>query len=196
MKEFGYTRGHQNFPGATLEAPRVFPEASFSTLKKAGEGFSALSEDARGLLPHVRFLLTWLLTMPASTATADRSFSALRRLKTWLRSTTSQKRLNAVVICHIHKVTTTKCTDPGHARSGHKWPHLIKSLNVRQRYTDWTIALKLSAIATSNSVYKTYILEFRYRWPKVRSILWPLSLSLSLSLSLCPVSHRRCIPDE
>ena len=33
----------------------------------------------------------------------ERSFSCLRRLKTWLRSTQSQKRLNHVVVCHVHK---------------------------------------------------------------------------------------------
>ena len=53
-----------------------------------------------------------------------------------------------------------------------KWPHLIKSLNDRQSYTDWTIALKRSAIDTNYSVYNMYNLEFWYRWPKVRSILW------------------------
>eukprot|EP00057_Strongylocentrotus_purpuratus_P016041 XP_011670515.1 PREDICTED: uncharacterized protein LOC105441264 [Strongylocentrotus purpuratus] len=32
----------------------------------------------------------------------ERSFSALRRLKTWLRSTMTQKRLNAVAVCNSH----------------------------------------------------------------------------------------------
>ena len=39
---------------------------------------------------------------------------------------------------------------------------------------DWTIALKLSEIDKSNSVYKVYISEFWYLWPKVGSILWSL----------------------
>ena len=53
-----------------------------------------------------------------------------------------------------------------------KWPHLIESSNARQSYTGWTIALKLSASDTSNSVYKMFISEFQYWWSKVRSILW------------------------
>ena len=76
---------------------------------------------------------------------------------------------------YIFSALVVKISGPGHVRSGHvKWPHLIKSLNLRQSYTDWTIALKLSAIATSNSIYKIFISEFWYRWPKVRSILWSL----------------------
>ncbi len=31
------------------------------------------------------------------------NFSALRRLKTWLRSSMSQTRLNSVAICHVHR---------------------------------------------------------------------------------------------
>ena len=55
--------------------------------------------------------------------------------------------------CENFRPRSRKVRSPGHI----KWPHLIKCLNVRQRYTDWTFALKLSAIATSNIVYKTYI---------------------------------------
>ena len=51
---------------------------------------------------------------------------------------------------------------------------IIKSLNARQSYTDWTIALKLSAIDIHTSIYEMFISEFWYRWPKVRSILRPL----------------------
>ena len=43
-----------------------------------------------------------------------------------------------------------KVRSPGHV----KGPHLIKSLNASQSYTDWTIALKLSVIDTSYSVWK------------------------------------------
>ncbi len=35
-----------------------------------------------------------ILVMPATNAISERSFSTLRRLKTWLRSTMQQTRLN------------------------------------------------------------------------------------------------------
>ena len=43
------------------------------------------------------------MVLPATSATAERSFSALRRLKTWMRSTMSQGRLNGVAILHVHR---------------------------------------------------------------------------------------------
>ena len=42
-----------------------------------------------------------LLVSPASSAEDERSFSALHRLKTWLRST--QQRLNSLAVCHVRQ---------------------------------------------------------------------------------------------
>ena len=57
----------------------------------------------RAMFPHVEELIRLLLVNPASSATAERSFSSLRRLKTYLRSTCGQRRLNNLAICHVHK---------------------------------------------------------------------------------------------
>ncbi len=43
-----------------------------------------------------------ILVMPATNALSERSFSILRRLKTWLRSTMQQTRLNWCMILHTH----------------------------------------------------------------------------------------------
>ena len=49
-------------------------------------------------------LLTKLfLVVLVSSATAERSFSAMRRLKTYLRSTMSTERLNSVMTLRVHK---------------------------------------------------------------------------------------------
>jgi hypothetical protein len=45
-------------------------------------------------------------SLPSSSCTAERSFSSLRRLKTYLRSTMSAERLNSVVLLHTHKDLT------------------------------------------------------------------------------------------
>lgn len=55
------------------------------------------------LLPNVSKLLQIFLTLPCSSCEAERSFSCLRRLKTYLRSTMSQTRLNHVAVLNIHK---------------------------------------------------------------------------------------------
>ena len=59
--------------------------------------------EPRRMFPAVENLLRLLLTWPASSCEAERSFSALRRLKTWLRPTMTQTRLNHVAICHVHR---------------------------------------------------------------------------------------------
>ena len=46
--------------------------------------------------------------MPCSNAEAERSFSALRRLKTYLRSTMTQARLNHIAVLHAHQELVDK----------------------------------------------------------------------------------------
>lgn len=43
-----------------------------------------------------------LMVMPATNAVSERSFSALRRVKTYLRCTMTQKRLNHLMLLNIH----------------------------------------------------------------------------------------------
>jgi len=47
--------------------------------------------------------LTLLLVSPASSVEAGRSFSALRRLKIWLRNTVTHLRLNSLTVFHVHQ---------------------------------------------------------------------------------------------
>ena len=53
-------------------------------------------------------LVKLLLVMPATNAESERSFSAVRRIKTYLRSTMSQQRLNHLMLLHVHKSYTDK----------------------------------------------------------------------------------------
>lgn len=53
-------------------------------------------------------LLKLILVNPATNAISEHSFSSMRRLKTYLRSTMAQKRLNAIILLHVHKETTDK----------------------------------------------------------------------------------------
>ena len=55
------------------------------------------------LIPEVVKLIKIALTMPVSTCTAECSFSTLRRLKTYLRNTMMQGKLNDNAIMHVHK---------------------------------------------------------------------------------------------
>ena len=64
--------------------------------------------DSVELLDMVMKLTKIILTMPATNAISERSFSALRRMKTWLRSTMNQTRLNWCMVLHIHNDDTDK----------------------------------------------------------------------------------------
>ena len=65
----------------------------------------------RAFFPQVFEFMKILLACPVSSSTAERSFSALRRLKTWLRNSLSQERLNHNIIAMTHKDCFTSRTD-------------------------------------------------------------------------------------
>lgn len=58
------------------------------------------------MLCEVNRLLQIYLTVPLTSATAERTFSTLRRLKSYLRSTMTQKRLNHILLLHTHQQRT------------------------------------------------------------------------------------------
>ena len=54
-------------------------------------------------MTEVSKLFKLLLVLPATNATSERSFSALRRIKSYLRSTMTQARLNHLMVLHYHQ---------------------------------------------------------------------------------------------
>ena len=54
-------------------------------------------------MSQVVTLVQLLLVMPATNAISERSFSAMRLIKTYLRSTMLQECLNATMVLHVHK---------------------------------------------------------------------------------------------
>jgi hypothetical protein len=48
-------------------------------------------------------ILCIMLTMPVTSATAERSFRVLRQLKTYVRSTMNNDRLSSLALKHIHR---------------------------------------------------------------------------------------------
>jgi hypothetical protein len=53
--------------------------------------------------PNVSVAYRILLTVPVTVASAERSFSKLKLLKNYLRSSMSQERLNGLAMCTIEK---------------------------------------------------------------------------------------------
>uniref|UniRef100_A0A1X7V0P6 TTF-type domain-containing protein n=1 Tax=Amphimedon queenslandica TaxID=400682 RepID=A0A1X7V0P6_AMPQE len=58
--------------------------------------------------PHLLQVLQIAMTIGVTSASAERSFSSLKRLKTHLRSTMSQERLNNVSLLHIERDLSNK----------------------------------------------------------------------------------------
>lgn len=79
---------------------------SVPTIQDVFSSMRDLSAAQKSLLSEVCTLTKLVLVMPATNAVSERSFSALRYVKTYLRSTMSQKRLNHLMILYIHKNLT------------------------------------------------------------------------------------------
>jgi hypothetical protein len=47
-------------------------------------------------------LMELILVLPATNATSERTFSAVRRVKSYLRATVTQERLNHLMVLHVH----------------------------------------------------------------------------------------------
>ena len=63
----------------------------------------AVLEEANVFFPTTRRALLILSTFPSTTATVERSFSNLRKVKTWLRSTMGEERLSGLCLMSVHR---------------------------------------------------------------------------------------------
>ena len=87
------------FTGTAIKIKKVTQVRTISdTLNK--------SEFVKGMLSEVDKLLRAYLTFPVTSATAERSFSSLRRIKTFLRSSMVQQRLNNLFLLYVHTERT------------------------------------------------------------------------------------------
>ena len=64
------------------------------------------SEIYQNMLCEVNKALLLYFTFPVTTSTAERSFSSLRRIKTYLRNTMSACKLNNLLLMHVHQHRT------------------------------------------------------------------------------------------
>ena len=55
------------------------------------------------IYPSVNFYLKVLAVLPMSVASAERSFSTLNRLETYLRTTMTEDRLTGLCLMHTHR---------------------------------------------------------------------------------------------
>ncbi len=73
---------------------------SLKTIKEIHMHFS--EKNLKLVFPNIFILLSIFLTVPITSAEAERSFSVLKRLKSWLRSTMGQDRLSSLAVIQIN----------------------------------------------------------------------------------------------
>ena len=79
--------------------------------EKHNNAINLLQKCNKDLYPTIYKLLTIFCTIPVSTSTNERSFSTLRRLKTYKRSTMNENRLNGLATLNIHKEINLNMVD-------------------------------------------------------------------------------------
>ena len=80
-------------------AKNVLQHRNIHTIGEALHALACMDEAFPELLQLVRLALTF----PVTTATAERSFSSLKRIKTYLRATMGQQRLNHLALLSIER---------------------------------------------------------------------------------------------
>ena len=94
------------FQRAQRDSPTSHTASKTPTIFDIKDYFTTLTGAQRSLLSQVCSAVKLILVMPASNSTSERSFSTLRRVKTYLRSTMTQQRLNNIMVLNVHKEIT------------------------------------------------------------------------------------------
>ncbi|XP_050316182.1 52 kDa repressor of the inhibitor of the protein kinase-like [Anthonomus grandis grandis] len=76
---------------------------NFPEIKNKRQALACLEVCSQHAYPNVHKLLKIFCTLPVSTSTPERTFSTLKRIKTYLRNTTTQTRLNGLAMLSIHR---------------------------------------------------------------------------------------------
>jgi hypothetical protein len=86
----------------SVQLPMFKQQYKCDSVMDAVRTLTEIEPSVRKLFEMVEVLVKLLIVVPASSAEAERLFSMLRRLKTWLRSTMGQERLNHLAVLNAH----------------------------------------------------------------------------------------------
>ena len=62
-----------------------------------------ITSDVAKLIPNIFKAVVIMGTMPVSSCEAERSFSALRRIKNYMRTKTGEDRLSSLTLLHLER---------------------------------------------------------------------------------------------
>ena len=92
-----------NIDDLTIQLTMFKRQRTYSNIAEAQNVVQDMCPEVRSLFCQVEQLIRLLLVCPVASCTAERSFSCLRRLKTWLQTTMTQKRFNSVIVCAVYR---------------------------------------------------------------------------------------------
>ncbi|KAE9542517.1 hypothetical protein AGLY_003378 [Aphis glycines] len=87
---------------AAVSEIKIWHQKFTATKDLPKNAIDALQKCNVSIFPSTFKLLQILATLPVTTASSERSFSTLKRLKTYLRNTTCENRLNGLAMMNIH----------------------------------------------------------------------------------------------
>ena len=76
---------------------------SITNMSKLTQHLKVIPPVQKQLLSLAIHLAKLVLVMPATNASSERAFSAMKRVKTYLRSTMSNNRLNHLMCLYVHR---------------------------------------------------------------------------------------------
>ena len=97
LKTFGL-----HFQQQQLSHEKETGKNSSLTISDIKSYFGSISHGQTVFFSEVKRVIQLVLVMPATNATSERSFSTLRRVKNYLRSTMKQERLNYMMLLNVH----------------------------------------------------------------------------------------------
>ncbi|XP_061403247.1 uncharacterized protein LOC133339137 [Lethenteron reissneri] len=94
------------------ELSLIYSKEEFRACRGAVDLFQLFMENnLEEVFSETVTLLKVIITTPMTTAEAERCFSTLKRIKTFLRNTMTQERLNALALLSMEKRLVTEMTD-------------------------------------------------------------------------------------
>ena len=107
----------------------------------------SLKSAEREFISEVVMVVKLVLLAPATNAISERSFSALKRLKTYMRATMGDERLANLMLLHIHRDKTdslnlvevaNKFVGNKDSRKSMFSPFTTRDMNLRKEYRSVT----------------------------------------------------------
>ena len=96
----------EDFSKPDLETQLEILKSNFTkpvSLREIIDYLQSLSVDQLTFFNQVCHIVRLIIVMPATNAVSERSFSTMKRIKSYLRSTIGQVRLNNLMILNIYK---------------------------------------------------------------------------------------------